>query len=62
VLLLAVKAATVLGVLVVYGVFEHGPVEVTCLVLGIGSVLAARYLPEEPWSSGRGRGERRRRR
>lgn len=44
VLLLLIKAATVLAALVVYGRFEHGPVEVTCLLLGTGSVLAARYL------------------
>jgi hypothetical protein len=51
VLLLMVKAATVLLTLVVYGRFEHGPVEVTCLVLGVGSILAARYLPDDTWSS-----------
>ncbi len=44
VLLLVVKAVTVLGALLVRGVFEHGPVEATCLVAGVGSVLAARYL------------------
>ncbi len=44
VLLLMVKSVTVLAALVWSGRLEHGPVEVTCLVLGIGSVLAARYL------------------
>jgi hypothetical protein len=60
VLLFAVKVATVLGALVVYGVFEHGPVEVTCVVPGIGNILTARYLPEEPRSSGRRRSDRKR--
>ena len=54
VLLLVVKAVTILGTLLVHGVFEHGPVEATCLVAGVGSVLAARYLRDgEP---GRPRG------
>ncbi len=58
VLLLVVKTATVLGVLLAYGRLEHGPVEVTCLVLGVGNVLAARYLPgDTPTGSGR-RGRR----
>ncbi len=55
VLVLAIKSVTVLITVLVHGVFEHGPVEVTCLVLGIGSILAARYLPEEPRSLGRRR-------
>lgn len=55
VLLLVIKAVTVLVVLLVYGRFEHGPVEVTCLVAGAGSILAARYLPERPWNLGRRR-------
>lgn len=55
VLLLVVKSVTVLAALLVYGRFEHGPVEVTCLVLGVGSILAARYLSDETRSLGRRR-------
>ncbi|MDP8926649.1 MAG: hypothetical protein M3M97_07015 [Actinomycetota bacterium] len=61
VLLLVVKAVTVLLMLVVNGRLEHGPVEVTCLVLGVGSILAARYLPDEPRSLERRSRARRRR-
>jgi hypothetical protein len=56
VLLLVIKAATVLAALVVYGRFEHGPVEITCLVLGAGSVLAARYLRDGEPGAGTGTG------
>lgn len=46
VLLVVTKTVTVLASLVWFGVLEHGPVEITCLVLGIGSILAARHLPD----------------
>lgn len=52
VLLLVVKPVTVLAALVWTGRLEHGPVEITCLVLGVGSILAARYLPDETRSLG----------
>lgn len=54
VLLLVVKAAVILGTLLAYGVFEHGPAEATYLVVGVGSVLAARYLRDgEPGGGSR---------
>jgi hypothetical protein len=54
VLLLVIKAATVLAAIVVYGYFEHSPEVVTCLVLGTRSVLAARYLRDGEPRGGRG--------
>lgn len=62
VLLLVIKAVTVLGALAVYGVFEHGVVEVTCLVLGAGSILAAWYLPDDTRNFSQRRSSRNRRR
>lgn len=59
VLLVVVGSADVLFVLVAYGRFEHGPFEVTCLVLGAGSLLAARYLPGNTPRSGPRRDRRR---
>ncbi|MDP9412382.1 MAG: hypothetical protein M3P70_18195 [Actinomycetota bacterium] len=47
VLLLAVKAITVLTPLTWGGHALHGPIEITCLVLGVSSILAARYLPDD---------------
>ncbi len=47
VLVLGVKALMVLAVWVGYGHLEHGPVAVTCLVVGISSILAARYIPDD---------------
>lgn len=44
VLLLVVKSATVLTALVWSGRLGLGSVEVTCMVVGIGSILATRYL------------------
>lgn len=44
VLLLAVKAITILTPLTWGGDALHGPIEVTCLLVGVSSVLAARYL------------------
>ena len=26
----------------------HGPIEFTCLIIGLTSILAARYLPDQP--------------
>lgn len=51
VLLLVVGSAAVLATLVASGRFARDPFEVTCLVLGVGSILAAKYLPDEPRSS-----------
>jgi len=54
VLLLVVKAATILTPLAWRGDPLHGPIEVTCLAVGISSVLAARYLRGgEPAGGGR---------
>lgn len=48
VLLVAVKGVTILvSWLLPTPYFLHGPVEITCLVLGIASILAARYLPDQ---------------
>lgn len=48
VLLLVITTVTVLSMLVGFGRFYHGPVQITSLVLGVGSILGARYLPDEP--------------
>ncbi len=45
VLLLVVKAVTIVTPLTWGGPPQHGPIEITCLVVGLASVLAARYLP-----------------
>ena len=47
VLLLAVKAITILTLLTWGGHALHGPIEITCLAVGVSSVLAARYLPDD---------------
>jgi hypothetical protein len=48
VLLVAVKGVTILvSWLLPTPYFLHGPVKITCLVLGIASILAARYLPDQ---------------
>ena len=53
VMLLAVKAITILTPLAWGGQALHGPIEITCLAVGVCSVLAARYSPDEgPESSG----------
>jgi uncharacterized membrane protein YjjP (DUF1212 family) len=46
VLLVVAKTITILSPLGWGGPPQHGPVEVTCLVLGVTSILAARYLPD----------------
>ncbi len=43
VLLLVVKGAVILTPLLWGGAPLHGPIEITCLVVGLLSVLAARY-------------------
>ncbi len=45
VLLLVVKAPMILAPLLWGAHPQHGPIEITCLVVGIASILAARYLP-----------------
>jgi len=45
ILLLAVKAITILTPLTWGGHALHGPIEITCVVIGVFSILAARYLP-----------------
>jgi hypothetical protein len=53
VLLLVVKAITILTPLTWGGHALHGPIEITCLAVGVSSVLAARYLPDDrPGRSG----------
>jgi hypothetical protein len=47
VLLVAVKASIIVAPLTWGGHPLHGPVEITCLVVGITSILAARYLPSD---------------
>ncbi len=44
VLLIVVKAITIMTPLTWGGPAKHGPIEITCLVVGILSILAARYL------------------
>ena len=46
VLLVVVKTITILSPLGWGGPPEHGSVEITCLVVVISSILAARYLPD----------------
>lgn len=45
VLLVATKAVTIVASALLGDEPLHGPIEVTCLVLGITSILAARFLP-----------------
>jgi hypothetical protein len=47
VLVLAVKAVEVLVSWSVSGCFLHGPIEISCLVVGTTSILAAKYLPDD---------------
>lgn len=47
VLLVVVKTITIVTPLTWGGPSKHGPIEITCLVLGITSILAARYLKED---------------
>ncbi len=54
VLLVVVKTITILVPLGWGGPPEHGSVEISCLVVGVLSILAARYLPDHR-RSGRGR-------
>ena len=52
VLLLTVKAITILTPLTWGGHVLHGPIEFTCLVVGVTSILAAKYLPgDRLWRS-----------
>ncbi len=46
VLLVAVKTITIATPLTWGGPAKHGPVEITCLVLGVISILAAWYLKD----------------
>jgi hypothetical protein len=45
VLVLLTKALMVLALFVGFGHLEHGPIALTCLVVGVASILAAKYLP-----------------
>ncbi len=60
VLLLVITTVTVLVILVWFGRFDHGSIQTTSLALGVGSILAARYLPGERVSMERRSRDRRR--
>ena len=47
VLLVVVKAIVILGPLMWGSHLMDGPIEITCLVVGLSSILASRYLPNE---------------
>ncbi len=51
VLLLVVKGITILAPLLWDGHLLHGPIEITCLLLGTASILAAAFLPNGAPSS-----------
>lgn len=53
VLLVVVKTITIVTPLMWSGPPQHGSVEITCLVVGISSILAARYLPDRRSRRGR---------
>ena len=55
VLLLGIKAVTIVTPLSWGDPPQHGPIELTCLVVGIGSVLVARYLRDGESGGGSGR-------
>jgi hypothetical protein len=55
VVVLAVKAVEVLASWLLPTQYLHGPIEISCLIVGITSILAARYLPDRR-SPRRGRG------
>jgi hypothetical protein len=46
VLLVLVKGVTILVSWLLPTRYLHGPIEITCLILGVASILAARYLPD----------------
>jgi hypothetical protein len=46
VLLVVVKGVTILVSWLLPMLYLHGPVEITCLIVGVASILAARYLPD----------------
>ncbi len=46
VLLLLVKAVTIFSPSLLGDAPLHGPIEITCLVIGLLSILAAKYLPD----------------
>ncbi len=58
VLLLVITTVTVLVVLVEFGRLGLGSIQITSLVLGVGSILAARYLPDKSGSLERSRNRR----
>ncbi len=47
VLLVVVKAIVILGPLMWGSHLMHGPIEITCLVVGISSILAAAFLLDD---------------
>ena len=46
VIVLVSKSLMILALLLAFGYLEHSPMAVTCFVVGISSLLAARYLPD----------------
>lgn len=46
VLLVVIKVVTIASSALLGGEPLHGPIEITCLVLGFTSILAARLLPD----------------
>ena len=46
VLVLVVKAVEVLASWLASGHFLHGPIEITCLIVGVTSIPASIYLPD----------------
>ncbi len=43
---LVIKSVMIVALLVAFGYIEHFPLALTCFVVGISSILAARYLPD----------------
>jgi hypothetical protein len=53
VLLVAVGGVTILATWLLPIHYLHGPIEITCLIVGIASVLSARYLPDRRRARGK---------
>ncbi len=41
-----IKSVMIVALLVAFGYVEHFPLALSCFVVGIASVLAAKYLPD----------------
>ena len=53
VLLAAVGGVTILATWLLPIHYLHGPIEITCLIVGIASVLSVRYLPDRRRARGK---------